>query len=346
MLPALLVAVGWSETAGDGPARCTTIYQCAQPADAARDDVLTSLDHEGVVGLPDGRHFRVRQGPLSYDHPGGVWRLSSPAIDDWRKRVTDHTARLVGSLGKIRVGVKTTADEVFIRDDWAEQPADQRPELLLPLITHHGAARFCTASGGKQIVYPHLATDRGRVVAELNDYPRMARYLEQHRDRLASRSHVREAGRRWYELWVPHDPAAWARPKLVFRDICARPTFWLDESGAVVNGDCYWLCCRRPEDEDWLWLALGVCNSSFIETYCDLTFNNRLYGGRRRFMSQYVEAFPLPQADGDRSRRIIAQARKRYEMGPDTAPAAELEAELNQLVWQAFGFTGVGDEPG
>ncbi|MBW2453251.1 MAG: N-6 DNA methylase [Deltaproteobacteria bacterium] len=346
VLPALLVAVGRSETAGDGPARFTTIYQCAQPADSARGDVITSLDHEGVVRLPDGRYFRVRQGTLSYEHPGGVWRLSSPAIDDWRKRVTDHTPRLVGSLGKIRVGVKTTADEVFIRDDWEQQPADQIPELLLPLITHHGAARYCAVSGDKRIVYPHLATGRGRVVAELDDYPRMARYLEQHRGRLAGRAYVREAGRRWYELWVPHDPAAWARPKLVFRDICDRPTFWLDESGAVVNGDCYWLCCEQPAEEEWLWLALGVCNSSFIETYYDLTFNNRLYGGRRRFMSQYVEAFPLPRADSDLGLRIAALARQRYGMGAESAAAAEIEAEVDQLVWQAFGFAGVGDGPG
>lgn len=45
-------------------------------------------------------------------------------------------------------------------------------------------------------------------------------------------------------IWVPQDPRAWARPKLVFRDIAAEPAFWLELDPAVVNGDCYWLAAR------------------------------------------------------------------------------------------------------
>jgi len=345
VLPALLVGVRRAGAAEGAPPRLTTLYECAAPAVEACPDLTSCLDRDGVVSLPDGRRFRVRQGTLAYERPEEVWRLSSPAVDRWRQRVADHTCRRLGSLGKVRVGVKTTADDVFIRDDWDALPPDQLPELLRPLITHHAATRYCARPGRRRIAYPHLATPQGRTVAELDDYPNMARYLAQHRERLASRAYLREAGRRWYELWVPHDPAAWERPKLVFRDICQQPTFWLDESGAVVNGDCYWLGCE-PAEADGLWLALAVCNSSFIETYYDLTFNNRLYGGRRRFMSQYVEAFPLPAVDDELGRRIGVLARERYAEGAQSTATAAMEAEIDQLVWRAFGFTGVGDGPG
>src|SRR5256885_12094823 len=47
--------------------------------------------------------------------------------------------------------------------------------------------------------------------------------LERHREALEARRYVVEAGRQWYELWVPQDPAAWEAPKLVFRDISEHP---------------------------------------------------------------------------------------------------------------------------
>ncbi len=66
-------------------------------------------------------------------------------------------------------------------------------------------------------------------------------------------------------IWVPQDPRAWARPKLVFRDIAAEPAFWLELDPAVGNGDCYWLTARQPTDTELLWLAAAVGNSTFIQ---------------------------------------------------------------------------------
>ena len=77
-------------------------------------------------------------------------------------------------------------------------------------------------------------------------------------------------------------------PKLVFRDISEQPTFWLDFEGSVVNGDCYWLTPESQGSDDRLWLAAAVANSTFIESFYDHRFNNKLYAGRRRFITQYV----------------------------------------------------------
>ena len=38
-------------------------------------------------------------------------------------------------------------------------------------------------------------------------------------------------------------------------------------------------------------------------------FNNKLYAGRRRFITQYVEQFPLPDPDREESKTIIALAK-------------------------------------
>ena len=173
----------------------------------------------------------------------------------------------------------------------------------------------------------------GRAPAPLEKYPETERYLEEHRERLEGRSYLIDAGRQWYELWVAHDPARWDDPKLVWRDIVDEPTFWADTDGAIVNGDCYWMHLRDGVDEDVLWLALAVANASITSRFYDLSFNNKLYAGRRRFITQYVKHFPLPDPEAEASRQLIELARDAHEQ------ASEVDMnDLDLLVEQAFGL--------
>ena len=98
--------------------------------------------------------------------------------------------------------------------------------------------------------------------------------------------------------------------KIVFRDISEQPEFWLDETGAIVNGDCYWIDINDSILESTLYLALAVANSKFIEKYYDAKFNTKLYSGKRRYMSQYVEQFPIPFANTDYARKAIDIVKK------------------------------------
>jgi hypothetical protein len=124
--------------------------------------------------------------------------------------------------------------------------------------------------------------------------PNTKKYLESYREQLEARNYIKEAHRNWYEIWVPQNPDAWQNKKIVFRDIVEAPQFWLDNTGAIVNGDCYWIDIFNTTTEDTIFLALAVANSKFIEKYYDIKFNNKLYAGKRRYMSQYVEDFPIP----------------------------------------------------
>jgi hypothetical protein len=124
----------------------------------------------------------------------------------------------------------------------------------------------------------------------------------------------------------------------VFRDICEVPTFWVDLDGTVVNGDCYWLALNPGQDTDLLWLAVAVANSSFIEAFYDHRFHNKLYAGRRRFMTQYVEQFPLPGPSTEKSRRLVDLAKRVYDLTP-AGLTRDLESQADSLVWEAFGVS-------
>ncbi|MBF4989454.1 N-6 DNA methylase [Methylophilus sp. 14] len=346
VLPSVLLARGRSDSqsAHLGDIAFSTIYETKDSATAEAEDVISSLsvDNDTVVTISDGRRFRVRHGVL--DNGGdadGVWRIGTQATDQWLATVEANAWGNFRRIGKIRVGVKSTADKIFIRSDWNNLPGG-RPELLRPLITRKCARRFKAmvpenAKHKKEILYPHVATEAGRAAVDLSKFPNSENYLEMHREALESRTYLIEAGRNWYELWVPQDPGAWPEPKLVFPDISTKPIFWIDTDGGVVNGECYWLQCENKDEQDILWLALAVANSTFIEAFYDHRFNNKLYAGRRRYITQYVELFPLPNPECDEAIAIIDLAKKIHASMP-SAEADELAQDLDAKVWRVFGL--------
>lgn len=327
VLPAVVIAQG-----GRGPTtkpRFTAIYETQDPATGQAADAVQALACAGAVGLPDGRKFRVSHGVLDNGgDPSGVWRLGSSHTDNWLATVAANTWQTFAHVGNIRVGVKTCADKVFIPKRW-----DADLELHRSLTTHHTARRFRPLPPVRKILYPHEAVGSRKRAVDLDQYPLSRAYLEAHRATLEARTYVIEAGRKWFEIWVPQSPSEWAGPKLVFRDISERPTFWMDLEGTVVNGDCYWL----TGEEELLWLALGVANSTFIERFYDLRFNNKLYAGRRRFITQYVEQFPLPDPASNSAKAIVEACRAIYASMSD-GPQPDQERALDRAVWASFGL--------
>lgn len=343
VLPAVLVMQKpYDRKQTQEPAKFTAIYSTKTNGDESytkAENIFAAIDHEGTITTQTGI-YNLQQGVLdSGISPGDVWRVSNASTENWLNQIDAHTALRFSDVGKVRVGVKTTADKVFIRHDWNDETENNRPELLRPLITHHEAQRFHSkvALPEREILYTHCIKNGKRAPVNLEEYPNSKDYLEKHRERLQERTYVRKAGREWFEIWVPHNPQEWDKPKIVFRDISEHPVFWIDLSGAVVNGDCYWISPSKPENENLLWLILGVANSEFIEEYYDKRFNNKLYAGRRRFMTQYVEQFPLPDPNGKPAHAISECAREIYrEMVAGFF--SDRESELNQLVYQAFGL--------
>lgn len=346
VLPAVLLAKGTSGPQHPHTANIafSTIYETKELSQATVSDALAALvvKDDTIVSIADGRRFHIRHGML--DNGGesdGLWRVATDATDTWLATVEANTWETFRRIGKIRVGVKSTADKVFIRSDWTDIPGG-RPELLRPLITRHCARRFradipAKAKNIKEILYPHEFINGRRGAVDLNLYPKAKHYLEQHRKVLEARTYVIEAGRNWFEMWVPQDPSAWSRPKLVFPDISDKPIFWIDADGGVVNGECYWVCCEKEDEEDLLWLALAIANSTFIEVFYDHKFNNKLYAGRRRFITQYVEQFPLPDPSRSETKLIISLVKKIHATTP-SHEADTLVVQLDELVWGVFGL--------
>jgi hypothetical protein len=161
-----------------------------------------------------------------------------------------------------------------------------------------------------------------------------------HAEQLKGRKYVLSAGREWFEIWVPQNPKFWEMPKLVFPDISVNPRFYFDSGGKIVNGNCYWIVAQNPKEEELLLLVQGVANTKLMTKYHDLVFNNKLYSGRRRYFSQFVERYPIPDSESPESKQIISLV-KTLNGTKEKEKQQSLENELEKLVASAFGVETV-----
>ena len=298
------------------------------------DNIFEAIGRNGNYKSIDGKIYRYQQGNLQSIDKGAIWTVENNDTQEWLQMVERNTWKKFADIGKVRVGIKTTADNVFIKAKWEGDNADL--ELLKPLITHRNAGQILPNKEKLwQVLYTHTIQNGIKKVVNLEEYPKSKNYLLQHYEQLASRKYVIKAKRNWYEIWVPQDPKLWNQRKIVFRDIAEHPQFWLDTSGAIVNGDCYWIEIQENVTEDIIYLALAIANSRFIEKYYDIKFNTKLYSRKRRFMSQYVEEFPIPHHSSELSQKAIATVRK-IIAEKDEEMILKYKEDLNKIIDNIF----------
>lgn len=268
-------------------------------------DIFDAIYESGYFQVKNGKTFYIQQGTLQGGYEESLWNILSDGVVNWLKKVEQNTWCYFFDIGKIRVGIKTTADNIFIGNDWSGSKASI--ELLRPLITHRNAGQIIPSKAAQwQVLYTHMVKDGKRVAYDIEKYPIAKKYLLAHYDQLSKRTYIQKTNRNWYEIWVPQNPDSWKNKKIVFRDISEHPQFWLDDTGAIVNGDCYWIDIKENIPDDLIYLALAIANSHFIEKYYDIKFNTKLYSGKRRYMAQYVEQFPIPYYGSELAQKAIS----------------------------------------
>lgn len=311
----------------NNPIRCDNVF-----------DVLRS-DKSGLYQV-ENICYEYKTGLLKTPHnKTDVWQLDSEDNNAWINTIDSNTSFRIKDRFKVRVGIKSCADNVFISRKWEQMGIKIESELLRPMLSQENIDTWTIDRNAIiNVLYPHYSEYGKRKVYNISEFPNAKRYLESNEKQLKERSYLLKANRNWYEYWVPQNPALWELPKIVFPDISVKPRFCFDNSGAVVNGNCYWICAQTTEEESLLLLIEGVCNSSVMTKYHDSRFTNKLYSGRRRYLSQYIEEYPIPDPNSDCSKKIILFV-SRINKTSDEREKRTLASEVDKLVEKAFGLT-------
>ena len=286
------------------------------------------------------KNYKSTKGTLNFEiGSSDAWGMLTNDESVWINKIHNASSHTIGDLFKVKVGVKTTADNVFISDSWDSLgKLKPEPELLKELLSQENISRWSiTENNSLKILYPHYSEEGKKHTIKLEKYPLAAEYFKSHEDQLKGRKYVIDAGRNWYEIWVPQKPAMWQLPKLVFPDISLDPRFYFDVSGKIVNGNCYWIAAKNKLEEMDLLFIQGIANTKFMTKYHDLVFNNKLYSGRRRYITQYVEKYPLPKL-GTAVYHEIVHVVEALNNTSSISDIMSLEHTLEVLVAQSYGM--------
>lgn len=308
-------------------------------------DVL-KMDLTGTFYVEEkNKTYDVISGYLSIPEDAkDLWAMASKDYVKWAQNLRDNASCEFLDIFNIRVGIKSTADTVFIRtaQEWDKLDEEIYPEqeLLKPLISSDNISKWQSDSSlveKKLILYTHTIKNGKRAVIDTNDFPKANNYFNYHKSVLAGRAYLTKSKtRKWYEIWVPQDPVEFNKLKVVFPDISLYPRFSVDKNKHLVDGNCYWLTAKKYENQDLLYLACAVGNSKIMQKYHEIEFQNVLYAGRKRYLTQYVKHYLLPEFNSIESKKIIDIVKDILNNSYDETQLVEKENEIEVLLAYAF----------
>ena len=285
---------------------------------AIQVDVLAALSQTLLQEDPPAHDSEVKE-------IAGVTRGSEP----WILESSDQLA-LVRRLEKdfptieqagcaVGIGVATGADTEFIGryDD-----IDVEPDRKLPLAMTRDILTGIVDWQGYGVINPFA--DDGALV-NLDEYPRLARYLIERRAVIAGRHVAKKSPRNWYRTIDRIYPAMAKKPKLLIPDIKGEAVVVYEGGRLYPHHNLYYIT-----SDDWNLKALQAVLCSGIARLFVSTYSTKMRGGFLRFQAQYLRRIRVPcwqDVSEDTKVGLIAAA----ECGDAQA--------CNEAVFSLYGFT-------
>ena len=244
---------------------------------------------------------------------------------------------------RINRGITTGCNDAFIIDDStrraliAENP--KSTEIIKPVLRGRDIQRYQAEWAGMWLIatFPSLQLD-------IEDYPAVKEYLlffgkdrlEQSGKTLADGGKSRKKTQHsWFEL---QDATAYhedfAKEKLIWIELVENGRFAYDDSGIYGEATSFIMTGTHIK------YLCAVLNGTLIRWYLrQIAPTSGM--GTLRWKKVYIETIPIPQISAAEQRPFIRLAdriitAKRADPEADTA---DLEAEIDQLVYRLYGLT-------
>ncbi|MCB0175425.1 MAG: Eco57I restriction-modification methylase domain-containing protein [Anaerolineae bacterium] len=211
------------------------------------------------------------------------WLLESLDQTALIRRLELSYPTLEAAACKVGIGVATGADKYFIGEFEA---LDVEPDRKLPLVTTRdiisGEVNWC----GQGVINPF--NDKGNLV-DLQDYPRLRRYLELRKDVIASRHCAKKNPANWYRTIDRIIPSLTQTPKLLIPDIKGEAHIVFEHGEFYPHHNLYYVT-----SEAWDLRALQAILLSSVARLFIATYSTKMRGGYLRFQAQYLRRIRIP----------------------------------------------------
>jgi len=204
---------------------------------------------------------------------------------------------------KVGIGVATGADEAFIGDF---ESLDVEPDRKLPMVSTSDIQSGEVVWRGQGVINPFA--DDGNLV-DLQDYPRLARYLDERKAIIAKRHCAQKSPSNWYRTIDRIWPVLTHKPKLLIPDIKGEAHIVYEPGKLYPHHNLYYVV-----SDTWDLRALQAVLLSSIAKLFVATYSTKMRGGYLRFQAQYLRRIRLPSwqdVSEDQRQELIRAAQLR-----------------------------------
>lgn len=185
---------------------------------------------------------------------------------------------------KVGIGVATGADKIFIGKF---DELDVEDDRKLPLAMGRDLGTGHVEWRGYGVINPF--TDEGPLV-NLDYYPRLKAYFEQHRTALEARHVAKKSAASWYRTIDRITPSLTWKRKLLIPDIRGDAQVVFDEGRLYPHHNLYFVL-----SESWDLRALQAVLLSQVARLFVETYSTKMRGGYLRFQAQYLRRIRIPK---------------------------------------------------
>ncbi|MBZ0275775.1 MAG: DUF559 domain-containing protein, partial [Anaerolineae bacterium] len=315
-----------------------------QSVDSNKVNVLqiTDLDETENLHAASEQAFQLPQNTLTDEG----WQLSSPRVRALMDKLTKAGMPLGQYVdGRIYYGIKTGLNEAFIIDEAKRAElitADPNSaEIIRPYLRGRDVKRWHIQPAGLYMIaiqnsndatannaWGASRTEREALRILEATYPAIYAHMVQYEEKLRPRA---DQGKWWWELRACAYYPEFEKPKIIYQEIATFQSFAYTELEFYTNNKCFII----PDGDLNL---LATLNSKLAWFFLGNTVS-KLQGGAFAMQAIYLEQLPIPDPPDELRQRIAALAQQCLDAAqdaPDTLPT--LEAELNTLVYQAYGL--------
>ncbi len=184
---------------------------------------------------------------------------------------------------KVGIGVATGADRAFIGDfELLDVEAGRKLPLAMTRDIQSGEVKW----RGLGVINPF--SDDGGLV-DLDQYPRLKRYLEDRREAISGRHVALKVKQNWYRTIDRIYPALLTKPKLLIPDIKGSAHIVFEDGKLYPHHNLYFVT-----SETWDLRALQAVLMSSISRLFIGNYSTAMRGGYLRYQAQYLRKIRIP----------------------------------------------------
>ncbi len=258
------------------------------------------------------------------------WLLDSSDQMSLIRRIESQFPALEQADCRVGIGVATGADKAFIGEF---ESLDVEPDRKLPMAATRDIQSGEVIWRGQGVINP-FAEDGSLV--DLQNYPRLARYLEERKTVIAKRHCAQKAPANWYRTIDRIWPELTSKPKLLIPDIKGEAHIVFEPGKLYPHHNLYYVV-----SDTWDLRALQAVLLSSIAKLFVATYSTKMRGGYLRFQAQYLRRIRIPfwQNVSENLRRELIHAATTRDLYACNSAVFKLY-KLNQEERSALGGNG------